>query len=420
MKRYFEIVCLLFMSISFVTRSQDSLSTKHLIPLTYEFTITDGVLDGPGANFLEQETNKAQFTLVGDYPDSKSSSEFTDAIIPVLQEVGYHTMALGVGVPSARILDSLMKEPANLKTSLKALNTQYTFQENKQLIVPIPEMKSVADAQFLQNAAEHDWSVLGFGYESWNALSLLTDEMFNTFAPEQQQKYKATYAASIAFLEGLYEHRKGASLQFCDAVDASEEVQAFLKQAATIPENMYLITAFNTSLLRVRMHIQRRFFEKNQLRIKDEKHFLRQELERNGFDIRTDKLLVKWDRNFLSRGFQPYAFYGIGNTLSELAEYNGSKTLHIAIVPRYQEREGSVMDVLQKPNPLDSFLEMGQRDKWVVIDMRNMMENCYYTPVQFLLNETALDFVKRFDFLVIYPRWKVKLSCLLQTVNSEQ
>ncbi len=407
----------MLVSVSYTTSGQDSLSTEHLIPVTYEFTITDGILKGAASDFFKKETNNAQYTLVGDYPDSKASSEFTNALIPLLKEADYHTMALGVGVPSGRILDSLINEPSNLEANLRALNTQYTFRNNSQIMLPMPDMKSVTDVQFLQKAAEANWSVVGFGYESWQALLLLVDQMYSRLSEEEQQAQKKAYLACQQVLKKLYTAKSLDLLGFVDAVDASQEVQDFLKQIEMLEKTPLYVNAFRRALLRAKMHVQKQFYRKNEQRIKDEKDYLKQELDRIGFQSDKEKLLVKWDRNFLSRGFQPYAFYGIGNTLSELAEYNGSKSLHIAIVPRYQERESSVTDVLQKPNPLDSFLRMGQRDKWVVIDMRDMIENYYYTPVRFLLNETALDFVKRFDLLVIPP---VENEIKLLVTNNEQ
>lgn len=387
--------------------AQDSLSTAILQSISYRFTLDEGQINGEGAEFLRRETANAQFTLVGDYPDSKNISDFTAALIPLLDRATYKALALGVGVPSGRFLDTLANEPKTVLPQLKVLNTRYAFTENETIITPMPDMKSVEDAQFVQRAAEQDWSIVGFGYESWNALPLLVDAMYKGMPAELRDRQKNLYMNCLALLNRFYSNRNGDLLAFSDAVEQSTVVQQFLQTSARIPQNTVLVSAFKAGVQRARMYAKRNFFEKNQLRIKDEKHFLKQELERIGFDIHNDKLLIKWDRNFLSRGFQPYAFYGIGNMLSEIANYNGTTSLHIAMIPRYNDQTGELLDALsiesRSSNPMMALLGLGRQDEWTIIDLRPMVQGFYYTPVKYLLNPVEEDLIKRFDLLIIPP-----------------
>lgn len=395
-----------FLGVSGWGMGQDSLSLQSLKPITYHFDITHEQLVGAGADFLKKEIAKAQFTLLGDYPESKSSSEFTAALLPLLDRAEYKTMALGIGVPSARILDSITREPTTVVAKLYNWNNTYAFLENEKTILPMPDMKSVADAQFVQKAGALEWNIIGFGNESWNNLPWLIDQLYEKLPQELQEKQRSLYEDCKSRLKKLYAKRNGDLLLFAEAVANSKSIQNFLKGVSEkSTENSAIVAAFHNSIKNCRFYARKQFFEKNKWRVDEEKRLLRQELERVDFDIHQDKLLVKWDMNFLSRGFQPYAFYGVGNTLSEIAEYNGSTSLHIGIVPRYQLKNGEVQDLMNEENTMThrfaSLMQAAKKDEWTVIDLRKMIQHSHYTPLKYLLDEPIQDLIKRYDLIVI-------------------
>jgi len=403
-QKIFLSIC--FLGVSSWVTAQDSLTFETLQPITYHFTITDGQLVGEGENFLRREIAKAQFTLLGDYADSRSSSDFTAALLPELSNSNYKSMALGIGVPSARLLDSIAKNPAIVITRLKALNKKYAFFENKNLILPMPDMKSVSDARFVQKAGELRWTIIGFGNESWNNLPWLLKQIYGKLSEDVQREQLALYEDAKIELEKLYDNRNTDLLSFAQAVKNSKSIQGFLRIAnEKSVGNHYFVEAFHNSIKNCQMYAQKQFFEKNKWRVDEEKRLLRQELEHINFNIHQDKLFVKWDMNFLSRGFQPYAFYGVGNTLSEIANYNGGNSLHIGIVPRYQFKNGVVLDLIRQENTmahqLAALVQAAKKDEWTVIDLQQMIQKSNYTPVTYLLDEHVQDLIKRYDLIVI-------------------
>lgn len=386
-------------------RAQDSLNVGMLRPKIHHFTIVNGKIVGEGADFLKKAIAETQFTLLGDYPDSKSCSDFTSALLPLLHDADYKTMALGIGVPTARWLDSLAQEPSTVVSKLKVANSIYALTENEKTILPLPDMKSVEDAEFVQKAGTLHWSIVGFGSESWNNLPWLLDQMYAALSETGQQKYHSMYVESQAMLSEIYKDRKGDLLKFATAIQNGPLLQDFLQKIEQESDDGTLLEAFGTSLENCRMHAQKQYFEKNRFRVQQEKRLLRQELDRIGFDSNRDKLFVKWDLNFLSRGFQPYAFYGLGNTLSELAEFNGSRSLHIGVIPRYQLKKGGVLDFAAQKNTsshrLRTLVNAGKEDEWTVIDLRQMIQESYYTPIRYLLSDPIRDLIKRYDLIVI-------------------
>lgn len=399
------VLSLCLLGISTVVNAQDSLTTTTLRTKIHHFSIVDGKMVGEGVDLLKKAIAKAQFTLVGDYPDSKSSSDFTNAILPILDDAQYKTMALGVGVPTARWLHTLAQEPTTVVSELRAANSIYALTENKKTILPLPDMKSVEDARFIQKAGALQWSIIGFGSESWNNLPWLLDQMYAALSDTKQQEYHSRHAKCKAILSKMYTTRKGDLLRFATSLKNSAPIQDFLGKMAVELDDSALLEAFHSSIEICRMHAQKLYFEKNQLRVREEKRLLRQELDLSGFDIDHDRLFVKWDLNFLSRGFQPYAFYGLGNTLSEIAEYNGNTSLHIGMIPRYQFKNGHLLDLTTQKNTmshrLSTLLQAGKKDIWTVIDLRQMIQESQYAPVKYLLNEPLLDLIKRYDLIVI-------------------
>ncbi|MFS4492901.1 hypothetical protein [Maribacter sp. 2308TA10-17] len=401
-----SVLLICFLGVSTWVIGQDSLSLETLQPISYHFSLTDGQLKGEGAEFLKKEIAKAQFTLLGDYPDSKSSSDFTAALLPELNRSEYKTMALGIGVPSARLLHSMTKEPHSLVSNLKALDNTYGFKEKERLFLPMPDIKSVADARFVQKAGELKWRIVGFGNESWNNLPWLLDQLYRNLSKEEQPKQRSLHQESITILMELYTNRNGDLQAFVKEVENSKTIQDFLKMAGEkSPENAVIVEAFHNSIKNCRFYVEKEFFEKNKWRVNEEKRLLRQELEGIDFDIHQDKLFVKWDKNFLSRGFQPYAFYGVGNTLSEIADYNGSKSLHIGIVPRFKSKNGVIQDLMKQENTMAhrfaTLVQAAKKDQWTVIDLQQMIQESHYTPVKYLLDEQVQDLIKRYDLIVI-------------------
>jgi len=404
-----KIFLLLYVfGVSSLAIAQDSLSLETIQPITYYFSIEDGQLVGEGAGFLKKEIAKAQFTLLGDYPDSKASSDFTTALLPELHHAKYKTIALGVGVPSVRLLNSLSKEPNNLVSTLKELNNTYAFKEKESIVLPMPDMKSVSDARVVQRAGELQWSIVGFGYESWNNLPWLIDQLYENLPEDIKGKQRSLYELSKTSVEQLNIDRNGDLLLFANTIDNSKPIQEYLKIAnEKSPENADIVEAFHNSIQNCRYYAKKEFYKKNKWRVDEEKRLLRQELDLIGFNINQEKLFVKWDMNFLSRGFQPYAFYGVGNTLSEIANYNGNTSLHIGIVPRYQLKNGAVLDLMKLENTManrfTALVQASKKEEWTVIDLQKMIQETQYTPVKYLLDEQVQDLIKRYDLIIIPP-----------------
>ena len=129
--------------------SQDSLSRKHLEPLCYDFDVVDGKLVGRGAEVLKEEVAKAQYTMIGEFHGSKTISDFTTALIPILDNNSYKTMLLEVGPISGQLLNSI---ESNWVENIKDLHDKYKIECEDEDESPIPFISYVEDAHFIAEA----------------------------------------------------------------------------------------------------------------------------------------------------------------------------------------------------------------------------------------------------------------------------
>lgn len=305
--RFFVLTCLSLFFV--VAKAQDSLSVEHLKPLTLSFNIMDGKLVGEGGDFLSAEMAKAQYTLLGDYIGSKRIPELTNALLPHLDQSGYTTMAAGIGPVITDILQC--QYPNSIEQNLKDINTEHSFYEGERQILPIPDLLYEEDALFLQQALHQDWKLIGFGYDSWNGLHLLFDEMFRRLSTQNKSKHAEVYRQAKDELSQAYKSRKGNLLYFHDALKNSQVINIFIGAMSETEKNKGVVASYHHTMAQSYMHAEKMYFEKNKTRVEDEKKFFKEGIEAHDLDITKEKIFVKWDFNFLSRGLQPYAFYGL-------------------------------------------------------------------------------------------------------------
>jgi len=383
-------------------KSQDSLTIDQLQPITYTFKIENGVLSGKGANFIKKELSNAQFTMLGEYHDSKRISEFTEALIPFLDSCGYKTLVTEVGPISGQILNTL---DGNIKEELHSLLNRYKVEEENDINPPFPFFEHVEDAAFLSKAKDQNWTILGIDQEYVFCHQLLIDQMYQNLNINQKKSINNLYENVLDSIESYNQLEIKGLQKLSISIKESEIIRDFINQASINEINRDIADAFYASNHIYWLYANRQWYENNATRISYMKSQLRKQLEEHNFDIRRDKLLVKMGSYHLSRGFSPLALHEVGNTLSELASYHGNESLNIAFSLRYYNENGIIQDILDSDAEyrlrLKDLLKMGKKDEWVVIDLRPMIKGHFYGPVKFKFNKYVEDLVKRYDLLVI-------------------
>lgn len=405
MKKITFFWIIIWMAGTQILLAQDSLTVQTLNSFTYEFNIVDGKLVGEGADFLFNEINQAQFTLLGDFPHSKNSADLTAALIPALDKANYKTMVLGVGSVSNQILGELSQRPKEFQQQLRLMNDNYSLSEKGVTHTPISQLRYVEEVNYYTTAKERNWSIIGIGRETWTGLPMLIDVMYQNLTKDLQQKHKSSYEACSSNLKKICNNRNGDQSKFLTAISQSKPINDFLDILSKEKKNAEILLEFEYCLNYILMPTQKKYFKKNQIRVQNEKDKLKRQSEALNIDWSKDKIFVKWDSDYIPKGVQSNPVYGLGNMMHEMATFHGNQSLHIGMLKRFHSKDGVLHDELESDKSWikeqGNFIQMGKKSKWVVIDVRPLLEGLYYFPIKYLANNRIEQMIKGYDLIII-------------------
>lgn len=393
----------LFVVFTIGLNAQDSLTVAQLEPITYTFNVADGQLTGKGKTFLDQELANAQFTMIGEYHGSKRISEFTNAIIPVLNKNDYKAMALEVGPIVGRILNSIKGDAA---TDIKSIHNKYlTKESDEDIYTSFPFFDNKEDAAFLQTAKDYSWTVFGIDQEYYDSYVMLAEKMYNNLSKQAQKTHIELYNKTVSKLKQFYKDDLEDKQNLHVSLSKSKLYKEFISAMASESKNIEIIEALEKSSEIYLLNERKQWYENNAIRIKYMKSRLNDGLTKLNFNIAEDKLLIKMGGYHLSKGFSPLGLYEVGNTLNEIAEYHGNTALNIGFMSRFYLEEDIVKDNYKSDNiyykNFKEIVQMGKKDEWIVIDLRRLIKGYFYYPKKYNLNKYIEDLVKRYDLLII-------------------
>jgi len=375
MKLVSIIIALLVTICASNSAARDTISVQYVSEHTYEFSIHDGALSGPGAEFLKAEFALSQFVLLGELHGDKGISEFTAAIIPELAAVGYSYLGLEVGPASFESIRPLLVS-GSVQNNLNQFYSDYYKELGD---IPIPFIDSKEDVPFLEAALADKFRILALDQEFYSSTLLLLNRIVEL---QPAAANTSQYKAAISYVKEqhkkddededyeLHEHLTNSAelADFFATLDRSPQIEEIITALQTSWDIYQLYSTNIAANLDKRANLMKRLFATQY-----------KEAAKEGS---LPKMLIKMGGWHTMRGITYNAVYDIGNQVHELASFNGTKDLNIAFMHRYvmddEEPEGyydnSVGDSgwLTEHRPL---LEQGQKDKWVAIDLRSMKED---------------------------------------------
>ena len=331
--------------------------------------------------------------MIGEYHGSKRISEFTNAIIPILDKQNYKAMALEVGPTIGRILNNFNSDVA---ADIKSIHNKYLTKESDGYVnTSFPFFDAKEDAQFLQTAKDKSWTIFGIDQEYYDSYIMLSDKMYSNLSKKIQIANVELYKKTKAKLKAFYDDDINDVENFHAALSKSELYKIFIQKMATEPINIEIIEAMTKSSEIYLLNHQKQWFENNATRITYMKSRLNKGLSNLNFNIADDKLLIKMGGYHLSKGFSPLGLYEVGNTLNEIAEYHGNIALNIGFITRFHMEDNVIKDNYESENKyyknLKDLLQMGKKDEWIVIDLRRLIKGHFYYPKKYNLNKSIED-----------------------------
>ncbi|MBX7171430.1 MAG: hypothetical protein K1X72_10785 [Pyrinomonadaceae bacterium] len=407
-KIFSAIIVFIFCILTFA-QEKPPLTEKDLEKNTYYFEISDNKLNGDGARFLTDELAKHQFVLLGEYHGSHQISVFTKAIIPILHDAGCRTFALEIGPVSSEILGEMSKDSAKTVENLNAFNSKFYVQTKRRTFTPIPFFSNVEDAEFLAEARKRNWNLIGLDQEFSFGYLPLFQRMFENLNAKKEAELKPLYEQVVSSIKSFYKAAIEEEKSQYKAMLDSKEVNNFLESAAkNNPKNKRIADAirFTTDIYYMNDNQIRKYYAANSGRVNYMKKNLAEGFEKLKFDNAKDKMLLKMGAVHTGRGFSDLSLFEIGNTLTELASFNGNQSLHIEFGARFYIEDGKEVDALADTKSFDyryqALLQMSKKDKWTLIDLRPMRSSVFYSR-KFNLDPIVLEIFKNRDFYLIPP-----------------
>ena len=405
-KLLFAFILFAFSSFGFA-QEKPTLTEKDLEKNTYYFEIADNKLVGNGAKFLAEEFKKNQYVLLGEYHNSYQISKFTKAIIPILDDSGFKTFGLEIGPVSVEILREFSKDSTKTITNLNTFNSKFYLPTKDRTYTPIPFFSNVEDAEFLAEATKRKWNLIGLDQEFFAAYLPLLERMYRNLNQKKQKDLAELYLNTTALVKTAYEVDNNSGKRRYETIAESADYGNFLDLASEKnPSNRKIADALRKTTDIYLKSVKRQYLAQNIERIEYMKQNLSESFAKSKFDLKRDKMFLKMGAVHTGRGFSPLSLFDVGNTLSELANFNGNKSLHLSLNARFYMDNGKEIDELADTKGFgyrfQALLQMSKKDKWTVIDLRPMRSDVFYAR-KYKLDEIIWEIFKNHDIYIMPP-----------------
>ena len=386
---------------------QDSITIQDLEPFTYTFSIEADGFHGAGGEILSKAISEAHITMLGEDAGSKLEHHFANALINELDQNNYKKMVLETAGGGGQLINKMARNNELTSEKVKALNQKYLLEKKGGTFVPILELRNLEAIQSIENAHNRGWSFLSVGIEPWTSYKMLADDLYDNLLPNNKQTYQDLYQETIAFLDQQYEaieaHNSDEVHKLMSQLKSAKCFKEFLDKMIICEGNRATITAIQQSIEYWSMYGNKQFYEKNIWSAKRDKMKLAEDLRKENFDFKKDKLFVKMYRSHLSKSMAPSGAFGVGNMLSELASYHGNESLSIGVVRRFYDDGKAVKDLSLATDGFNQIfkelVQLGKKEEWVLVDLRPFVKEFYYG--NYILSNGLYRMFTRYDMLVI-------------------
>jgi len=364
-----------------VERSQSQLSAfeQKLRVVRFDLRVDNGKFTGSAAAVLETAIAHAQYVLIGEDHITREIPQFTTIVCDVMARQGLSAMAVEAGPQVAEFVSSVFGKPDRL-ARMAALTRQYP---DSVAFLNIRQENDLA-AHCSEVAHYPNFHLWGLDQEFLGSAGWLLDQILATHPG----------AISSAALTRLKGEEQQAAARAKETGDASK---------------LFLFTASESELSEVAALLQRdgnstanalfrELIESHEIYLKNAqgspasndqrarllKQNFRQDLEATKEDPQWQRVLLKFGEWHLYKGFNPLHQRDLGNYIAELADAQGSSSLHICVLgargthrmyggyDRPTKLEKFVMDEDQNYGWLKPAIDNQLPNAWTLFDLRQM------------------------------------------------
>jgi hypothetical protein len=354
-----------------IPQQQLSVFEQKLREVRFDLRIDNGSFVGSAAPVLESAIAHAQYVVIGEDHITREIPQFTAAVCDVMAPQGLSAMAVEAGPQAAEFVSSSFGKPDRL-ARMAALTHQYP-ESVAFLNVRQENDLAVHCAEVAHNPHFHLW---GLDQEFLGSAGWLLDQILATHPGP-------TAAAALTRLKG--EERQAAartketgdpSKLFLFAASDSElrDVAALLQRDGNALANALFRELIESH--EIYLKNTQGSPESNNQRARLFKQNFKQDLEAAEGGTQRQKVLVKFGDWHMYKGFNPLHQRDLGNYIAELADGQGSPSLHICVLgAKGTHRMFAGYD---RPTKLEKFVMDEDHDyRWLKPAIDNQLPNAW-------------------------------------------
>jgi hypothetical protein len=319
------IICFLF---AVCSRPQNAEFTETLKKNRGAISVQDGKLAGPSAEVLRAALAEAQFVALGEDHGIRQIPEFAAALCAELAQHGFHHMGLEIGTYVAPELEKMARSADGAK-QLAEFEKKYP-----ETIAFYNWQEEFATLQKCESAASPGhMTIWGLDQEFMGATGFLADKILATNpGPEAKTAIETLLKeANEARAAAAKSGSPGDLLMMTAKQEELDHVRDLLKKQGKL-EAQKLFDAFLVSREIYQKNMTGDYYKSNRQRaLLMKKNFSEPFAASSQSDGVLPKVFFKFGAYHMFRGINPLHSSELGNLISEAAEANQFKSVHILI-----------------------------------------------------------------------------------------
>jgi hypothetical protein len=387
------------------TSQSQSAFEQKLREVRFDLHIQNGKFSGSAAPLLEGAISNAQYVLIGEDHLTREIPQFAQVVCDVMAPQGLTAMAVEAGPQAAEFVSSLFGRPDRL-AQMATLTHQYPASV---AFLDVRQENDLAAhcAEVAHRSHFHFW---GLDQEFAGSAGWLLDQILAT---------KPGPAASAALHQLKREEQQGASraketgdpsklLLFSVSDSKLNEAAAALQRDGNSVANALFRELIESR--EIYLKNAQGSPESNAQRARLLKRNFRNDLDAAGDASQPQRVLFKFGDWHLYKGFNPLQQRDLGNYIAELADGQGTASLHICILGAKGTHR--LFAGYERPTKLEKFVMDEDPDyRWLKPAIDNQLPNAWtlfdLRKLRFhALHEVDADMqrlIYGYDLLIIVP-----------------
>ncbi|AHM61613.1 hypothetical protein D770_16795 [Flammeovirgaceae bacterium 311] len=388
--------------------AQDSLLIELLKQHRYKVSLSNGTLEGEGAQWLKKEAADAQFILIGEDHGLAQPPQLTAAVFKMLHPAGFRYFVSETGPSSIKLLTPMVagKDQHSLVSFFRQHPMAFAFypmQEEAQMLKEILQTTRYAentvwgiDQEFIMSPGAY---LHHLAKQKWGKESRLVLEQYVRRTDAEMKDALETKDFSKLSMQTL----TAEDFEILrTAVKSKPEAVSIINNLERSQEiyQLFGTSGYTSNLVRIQL-------------MKDNlmKHYRQAQAAGNAIP----RAVFKFGATHMYRGQSFLGFYDIGNLASELAASNGMTSLHILIAGNGGTVNNwrLINDVSTQKSPYsgkEALKELGisplyslmDKKEWQLIDLEPAREMIYNGRIK-NINQQLRKIIWGYDAILLIP-----------------